>query len=110
MPENNKFTWEGDLNDDCSFKTEDGYFAHVECMGHRSCDGCNHENEGPGMDDACESCGATIVADWYFAVSDTNAHEDIFCSSEDSVTALTGDAARMLCEIIVTAHRAGWRR
>jgi|GEM_PF-3111700 len=102
------FKWNGDLNDDCSFTTEDKYLAHVESMGHHPCDECGHENEGP--DGECESCGATLIGDWFFAVSDEGAHEDVFHSSEENITALTGDAARELCEIIVTAHRAGWRR
>lgn len=107
MPTND-FEWEGDLNDDCSFRTKDNYFAHVECMGFCDCAECRHDNAGDsGM---CEACGATLVGDWYFAVEDTGAKETVYHSTEDNVAALTGESARMLCEVIVIAHRAGWRR
>jgi hypothetical protein len=32
-----KLQWNGNLDDDCSSKTNDGYFAHVECMGSNTC-------------------------------------------------------------------------
>lgn len=103
-----EFEWKGDLNDDCSCRTEDNYLAHVECMGHMPCDECGHENETPSQ--TCEECGATLMADWFFCLSDEGAKEDIFHSTEENVTALTGDSARELCEMMMVAHRAGWRR
>jgi len=103
-----KFKWEGDPENDCLFQTTDKYMGHVEGMGFSDCDSCQHENAGGG--DRCEACGAELLGDWHFAVEDMGAKENIYHSTDDNVTALTGDAARMLCEVIVIAHRAGWRR
>lgn len=75
-----RFEWKGDLDDDCSLLTEDGFGAHAEMM----------------SDD-----------EWYCSVWLATRVEgrDVFHSSDDSVAPLTGEAARKLCEFIIDAER-----
>lgn len=78
--------WTGDLNDDCALKTEDGYQAHAEDMG-----------EG----------------EWYCQVTRAGASQppfkgQYFHSTEHDIRPLTGEAARMLCKMVIDADR--WRR
>lgn len=62
-----KLQWNGNLDDDCSSKTNDGYFAHVECMGSNT---------------------------WYFSI--TKDKESVYHSTEEGISVATGDAARKI--------------
>jgi len=81
MVEVNK--WTGDMDDDCTLKTEDGYVAHAEAM-----------------DDDW----------WYCAVRHGDIDSlviirDVFHSTSHDVQPLTGEAARALCQVVIDADR-----
>jgi len=98
------FNWKGDLEDDCSCASVDGFMAHAENMGYSPCEDCGHDNDGDSG--TCEKCGTVLSCGWYCSVKAQNHHgewKQIFHTTDDNVLPLTGKAARSLCEMVILA-------
>jgi len=80
-------TWTGDRNDDCFLQTDDGYQAHAEAMDE---------------DEWC--CIVTHGDTWPPPFNGRM----VYHSAEQGIWPIRGEAARLLCELVIDADR--WKQ